>query len=158
VQPLQLVAEDAAVHRDRLHGAPHRTAARLLGQVVGVAGHPGEPHRGLLEQEVDDLGATFEERVPPLLRDDVADDGVEVAPGLVRVIRVDLAGVAKGPVSGNPHAATGPRRGAAEVRALLDQDGVEPVVRGGERRGHPGTTGTHDDDVALLVHRTSGWG
>ena len=155
VQPLQLGAEDPAVHRHRLHGASTRPATRLLGQVVGVLGNPLELHRRLLEDEVDDLRAAVEEGVASLLRHHVTDDGLEVAPGLLGVVRVDLAGVAECPVAGDPHAAAGPSRRAAEVGALLDHDGVQAVLRGGECRGHPGPAGAHDDDVTRLFHRSS---
>jgi hypothetical protein len=158
VQSLQLGSDDPAVHRHGFHRASARSAAGLLGQVVGVLGHPCEPHGGLLEQEVHHLGSAVEEGLTPLLRDHVSDDGLEVAPRLLGVVRVDLSGVAKSLVAGYPDAATGSSRRAAEVRALLDQDGVEAVLRGGERRCHSGAAGAHDDDVTRLFHRSSGGG
>ena len=62
---------------------------------------------------------------------------------------VGLAGRLERVVAGDPDAAAAAGGGAAEVRALLDQHGVEALPRGGERGGHAGAAGADHDDVDL---------
>ena len=150
VQVDQLVAEEAAVHRHRLDASPPGPSAGRLGQVVGVLRDPGEPDRRVLAHEVHDLWPTVDEGVPADLGHHVADDRLEVALGLLRV--VGLTGRAQRVVAGDPDATAGARRRPAEVVALLDEQGVEPLSRGGEGGGHAGTTGTDDDHVVGGLH------
>ena len=65
---VELLAEEAGVHRDRLDAAPAGPAAGRLGVVVGVLRHPREPDRRLLPEEVHHLGAPVDEGVAPDLR------------------------------------------------------------------------------------------
>src|SRR6476469_85323 len=66
--------------------------------------------------------------------------GIETGAGLMpqvgpRLIgRFDNAPVARQRGAGNPEPAAGPRGGAAEPRLLLDNEDVDPVMPGGNRR------------------------
>ena len=86
------------------------------------------------------------------LRDLVADDRVEVALGGLRGV-VHPRGLER-VVAGDPDAAAGAGGVAAEVVALLDQHGVEPLVGRGESGGHAGTAGADHQDVDghLIFH------
>jgi hypothetical protein len=153
VQAAELGAEEAGVHRDRLHAPAGRTAARLLGEVVGVVGHPLEPHWRARLEEVHDLGAAVDVGVAPNLRHDLPDDRVEVCLRGVVVARVNLAGRLKGVVSGDPDAAAGASRRAAKVRALLDEQGAQAVPTTGRQRSrHARATSANDHNIELWFH------
>ena len=151
VQPLELVAEEARVHRHRLDAAARGPAAGCLGVVVGVLRHPREAHGRPLADEVHDLGPAVDVGVASGSRHDVADDGGEVELGQLGV--VGLSGVTQRVVAGDPDPAAAARGRPAEVRALLDQQGVQ-AVRGGRQRGrHPGAAGADHDHVHLVRQR-----
>ncbi len=130
------------------HGAARGPAAGRLGVVVGVLRHPGEPHRGLRLDEVHAPRGRGRGRCrggPSARRRRRSSRGRASTARRV----VALAGRLERVVAGDPDPAAAARGRAAEVGALLDQDGVQPVLRGRERGGHPGAAGAHDDDVHL---------
>ena len=149
MQPVELVAEEAGVHRDRLDAPAPEPAAGRLRVVVGVLRHPREADWRPLPEEVHHLGSAVEEGVPPAGGDDVTDDALEVATGLFAVIGIDLTGGAQRVVAGDPDAAAAAGGRAAEPAALLDEDGLEAAVCRGQGGGHARPAGTDDDHVHL---------
>ena len=104
LQAGQVGAELVGVERLGFDGPPGGLAARGLRVVVGVAGHPAQLQRRVLQHERQHLGAAVEIGVDLLRRDDVADDRVQVgAGGFGRVLHpVALEDL----VVRDPHAAT----------------------------------------------------
>ena len=126
---------------------PWRQAAGGLGIVVGVAGHPGEVHRGVRAHETQHGRAVFEQCLLALGAHAAVRDMGQVGAGLLG--GVGDAGPAQHLVSGHPQAAAGTRGGAAEPAGLLDHHHGQAVVCGRERGGHPGGATAHHHDLEL---------
>ncbi len=147
VQPGELVAEDPTVDRHRLDAAAPGVTAGSLRVVVGVVRDPDEPGRGVVADEGERLGPAVEEGVDPRTGNGVADDRVQVGPGLLG--RVPPPGRPQCVVVGDPHAAPGAGGGAAEPGAALDHHRAQAVVRRGEGCGHAGAAAADHHHVVL---------
>ncbi len=144
---VDLVTEDGGVERLGLHRPAAGPSARSLRVIVGVAGYPAQPQRGVPLDEGDHLGAGVQVGAATFGGDDVADDRGQVALGVGR--GVGDAGGLQGLVVRDPHPAAGSGGGTTVVRGLLDHHHRQSLVRGGERRRHPRRAAAHHDDVEL---------
>jgi hypothetical protein len=142
------------VERRGFARASSGAAAGRFGVVVGVAGNPLKPERGVPQDELDDFGAPVEEGVAAFGRDDVPDDRFEVLTRQFGGV-FDPGGLERRVVR-DPHAAARAGRGAAEPGGLFDDDDAQAQLGGGQCGGHAGSPTACHDDVELLRHATSG--
>ncbi len=144
-------AELAAVEGPRDHGTAAGQATRGFGVVVREHGRQVEAQRRLAGEELDGLGAVFQEGVHAAL--------VVVRGGLV--LQVGLGGARRlldallfGEVgAGDPQPAARARGGAAELRLFVHHQHVQPLRGGRDGGGHARCAGTdhqYVDDLCLL--------
>src|ERR687888_606559 len=94
--PSPMLAEYACGQRAGLDGAATRAPTRRLRVVVGVAGHPGEPQRGVVEDESEHLRPALQERLLALVRRPTRHDVFQVPAGLLRGVPDPRAGGDRG--------------------------------------------------------------
>jgi hypothetical protein len=141
-------AQFAAVERPRHHRAAALRTARGFGVIVGKGQRHVETHCGLAGEKIHRFGTCRQERINAR--------GVKAVAGLVPQIGLRLLGalgdapVARQRGAGNPEPAAGARGGAAKARLLLDDQNVEAVMPGGDRRRHSGAAGADHEYVAVV--------
>ena len=148
LQPGQIGAELVGVERLGLDRTAARAAARGLGVVIGVRGHPAHPQRGVLQHERQHFRPALQVGVDAFRFDDVSDDSVQVGAGRLRGVFDAVA--LENLVVGNPHSSARTCSRAAIVRSLLDDYCRKTPVGGGEGSNHAGAAAPDDDDVELL--------
>src|SRR5690606_24390037 len=151
VRRLQLVllrAEHLEVERLGFAGAALAETTGGLRVVVGVAGHPLHLQRGVVEDEVEGLGAAVDVGVDPVRGHHVADDAVQVGAGLLAV--VGTTGGQQRLVARDPDPAAGSGRRSAVVRCLLEDDDPQSVMGGGQGGGHACGAAADDHHVVAV--------
>lgn len=144
-----VLAELAGVEGERLDGAAHRTAAVVLGVVVGVSLDPEEAHPPALAEQFHGGRTLVDVGVEAGGRDAAPGEAVEVLPDRRTAVVVAL-GAQRG-VVGDPDAAAGDAGRTAVHLPLLDHDGGQAAVHGGQCGRHTATATADDDEVELVV-------
>ena len=130
----------------------HRTAALRAAGRFGVVVRKGQRHveadGGLRREKIHRFGTGGKKRIDARGIETVAGLMAQIGPRLIG--RFDDAPVPRQRGAGNPEPAAGARGGAAKPRLLLDNEDVEPVMAGGDRRRHAGAAGADHQHIAFV--------
>jgi hypothetical protein len=145
----EIAAEPAAVECLGDDGAALDRRSRKVVAIVRMIAAGDEAKLGAGHEVVDHAGPVGEERGAARIVAAVADQRVEISPGIGGAVVV--ARVPAGGILGDPQRTRRRRAGAAEQLRLLANQRVEPFQRRHQRRRHAAGPGARDQHIDLAV-------
>ena len=148
-QRIQVLAEQAAVELERVHGTSAKARALDFRQVVGGILAPCKFHASSLLQILDHARALDEERIEHgfvrVRPEHIAQIGERLVPAVV------YPRLGRKMTGWNPNRSAGERGRATEVLGLLHKQRIEAFQLRHQRGAHAGRAGPDDHDVAFFI-------